>query len=92
MPTLKYEPLASHLSSLPTSQKRVVLSFTKIEAILGAPLPASARKYEEWWIGGRRWTRVENSQVQERAWHGAGWSVDDVDPKLGLVTFRRQSS
>jgi hypothetical protein len=90
MPTLKYEPLAEHLASLPSMQKRVVLSFQKIESILGAALPASARRYEEWWIGGRRWTRVENSQVQERAWHGVGWSVEDVDPKLGLVTFRRQ--
>lgn len=91
MPTLKYEPLADHLSGLPSLQKRVVLTFKKIEQILGAELPGSARKYEDWWIGGRRWTRVENSQVQERAWHAVGWSVEEVNPVLGMVTFRRQT-
>jgi len=88
----KYDALAEHLASMPATQKRLVLTFNRIEALLGEPLPPSARRYEDWWIGGRRWTRAENSQVQERAWHRAGWVVDEVNLTLSLVTFRRQGS
>ena len=79
--TLKYEPLGEHLAALPSIQKRVVISFQKIETILGAALPRRPANTRSGGSG-RRWTRVENSQVQERAWHSVGWSVEDVDPNL----------
>ena len=87
----KYEPLARHLADLPAAQGRVVLTFRRVEEILGESFPASARRYEDWWDGGRKWTRLKNAQVQERAWHSAGWTVEDISLPLGLVTFRRQT-
>lgn len=90
----KYEPLGAFLADLPRGQKQVTLSFRRIEVLLGEPLPASATDYREWWVGGRvKRGRIDanwQDQVQQRAWESAGWTVDDVDPSLGNVTFRRR--
>ena len=65
------------------------MSFARIEALLGEPLPPSARAYDDWWRGRARWRKVVD--VQSRPWEAVGWVVDDLNLKLGLVTFRRQT-
>lgn len=89
----KYEPLADFLNSLPKAQKQVTLGFKRVEDLLGEPLPPSALEYEQWWRGGRvKRGRIDanwQDQVQQRAWEGAGWTVEDLDLLLKNVTFRR---
>jgi hypothetical protein len=89
----KYEPLAEFLQGLPKSQKQVTLGFKRLEELLGEPLPPSALEYEQWWRGGRvKRGRIDanwQDQVQQRAWEGAGWTVEDLDLILKNVTFRR---
>ena len=43
----KYEPLAARLSA--QGEDFWTATFAQIEEVLGFPLPASARKYREWW-------------------------------------------
>jgi hypothetical protein len=83
----KYDPLRDHLAGLPRGQNSLTLSFARVEALLGEPLPPSARTYDDWWRGRARWRKV----VEARPWERAGWVVDDLDLRLGLVTFRRQT-
>ena len=87
----KYDPLREFLSGLPRGQKQVTLGFRRLEELLGDPLPPSALEYEQWWRGGRvKRGRVDanwQDQVQQRAWEGAGWTVEDLDLLLKNVTF-----
>jgi hypothetical protein len=83
----KYDPLRDHLDGLPRGQNRATMTFARIEQLLGEPLPPSARAYDDWWRGRARWRKV----LEARPWESVGWTVDDLDLKLGLVTFRRQT-
>ncbi|MBA2448462.1 MAG: hypothetical protein H0V51_10610 [Chloroflexi bacterium] len=82
----KYDPLRDHLVGLPGSQSRLTMSFSKVEELLGEPLPRSALEYEGWWQGKSPWGRVQ----RPRTWEQAGWVVDQLDLRVKLVTFRRQ--
>src|SRR5918996_170209 len=83
----KYDPLRDHLAGLPRGQNSITLSFARVEALLGEPLPPSARAYDDWWRGRARWRKV----IEGRPWETVGWVVDDLDLRLGIVTFRRQT-
>ncbi len=67
----KYLPLYEYLSK--QQEKRIILSFEKIEEILHAKLPKSAYKYQAWWGNTRSGT-----YVQAAAWLEAGFRVDLV--------------
>lgn len=82
----KYDPLRQHLESMPRGLDRVTMAFSKVETLLGQSLPPSALKYEDWWVGKTRWSKV----IKRRAWEEAGWVVDDLNLLVKLVTFRRQ--
>jgi hypothetical protein len=82
----KYDALRAYLDGLPRAQKRVTMTFGKIEELLGQPLPPSAHAYEDWWQGSTRWSKV----IRPRAWETGGWVVDGLDLWVKLVTFRRQ--
>jgi hypothetical protein len=90
----KYDPIHDFLAALPLGQKQVSLGFKRIEGLLGEPLPPSAHEYDEWWVGGHvKRGRIDanwQDQVQQRAWEEAGWTVDEVDRFLKMVTFRRR--
>ena len=92
----KYDTLRDFLGSLPKSQKQVILTFARIERILGEPLPESATTYLEWWTGGHvKRGRIDanwQDQVQQKAWEEVGWGVDDVFLDQRNVTFRRRPS
>ncbi|MGX9136341.1 DUF7662 domain-containing protein [Rummeliibacillus sp. JY-2-4R] len=67
----KYLPLYEYLSK--QQEKRIILSFEKIEEILHAKLPKSAYKYQAWWGNTRSGT-----YVQAAAWLEAEFRVDFV--------------
>ena len=76
----KYEPLASHLSALPSDQTVIELTFAEVDRIVGG-LPASARTLRPWW--------ANSSHGQALAWRSAGWHVDKVDFANRRVRFAR---
>jgi hypothetical protein len=75
----KYHPLFEHL--LFSGQRQLTLSFGEIEAVIGAPLPASAGSRQEWW------SNSPNGHSQARAWMRAGYESSRVDLIGRRVTF-----
>ena len=61
----KYDPLAAYLAALPVETTTVTLTLAEIEALIGAPLPASAW-LPSWWVN------AAVGQPQVRAWSAAG--------------------
>jgi hypothetical protein len=74
----RLEALAAFLASRPEEVRLVALPFAQLEALLGVPLPRTARLRRAWWSG-------------ERPWRRAGWRVARVDLAAGLVEFERAS-
>lgn len=58
----------------------VALSFERLESILGAPLPASARRHRPWWGNTMR-------APHSAAWLRAGWVVSEIDVAEEQVEF-----
>ena len=79
----KYRPLSEHLTGRPEPEWRA--SFAELEAVLGFPLPKSAR-------GGGGWWSNDSERPHVRAWTMAGWEVAEVDPDAEAVVFRRPVS
>ena len=79
-----YDPLRDYLMTCDSDE--VVLTFDRIEDILGRLLPASARKYDAWWanIGDNAATRHSHA----RSWHSAGYRAR-VDRTGSKVVFYR---
>ena len=80
-----YAPLAEHLAARGAAGEwRVTLTFAAIEALLGRPLPATARatrRHVPWWRG---------DAGAPHAWYGwqrVGWRVETVDLAAEAVTF-----
>ena len=84
----KYESLEIYLQNKPKSYNEVSLSFREIESIIGAQLPASSRKYREWWSN----QKDSKTRPQAKAWLSAGFIVETVQQKTdgGSVNFRRK--
>lgn len=78
----KYWPLFNHLQGR-SGQAEVTLTFADIEALLGGPLPQSARTSRAWWSNRSR------GAVQASAWMGAGYHAEAVDLAGEQVTFRQ---
>lgn len=74
----RYLPLADHLGR--ASGKRVKLSLTQIDKLLGAPLPDSARKFRTFW--------ANSDTPQGRAWRSAGYRLADADLDAGTIVFK----
>lgn len=77
----KYDRLGAHLSGL-DRQETHTLSFERIEAILGFPLPKSAREYQAWWANQRN-----GRHVQANSWLDSGWHTGELSLAQGRVTF-----
>ncbi len=80
-----YGPLGNYLArQADAGQHQVVLPFVRIEvAILGHPLPRTARARGNWW---------GNDGTEYHAWYGwlrAGWRVVAVSLAEETVTFAR---
>lgn len=78
----KYEPL--HQFLIDSRETELTLTFHRIEEILNASLPASARKHSAWWSNERN-----GRHVQAHSWMRAGWRCDTVSSDEERVTFRR---
>ena len=76
----KYAPMQRHLLAL--TEDRWDATFQEVEAILGGPLPASARKHQAWWSN-------TTSLVSGRSWVAAGWRTRDVQIREERVSFVR---
>ena len=82
-----YAPVGDHLATRAAAgEGRVTLTFARVEALIGRPLPASARAanyYRAWWHG---------RTGAPHAWYGwqrGGWTVEAVDRVAETVTFTR---
>jgi len=80
-----YGPLGDYLAGQAAAgEHQAVLLFSEIEvAILGRPLPSSARRVRSWW---------SNNGTQPHAWYGwlrAGWLVGAISLATETVTFTR---
>lgn len=82
----KYKPLERYLRAT-VGRGRLAMTFSQIERILGAQLPASAKRYPAWWSN-----EDEGSHVQAHAWRSSGYRTEQVDVVAGKVTFVRDKS
>lgn len=78
----RYEPLREHLAV--RAEPVVTMTFAEIERILGATLPASARRYRPWWAN-----EEAGTHVHARAWLEAGRRTANVDLASSTVDFTR---
>jgi hypothetical protein len=76
----KYEPLTHFLEGRWTSE--VSMTFTEIEAVVGAPLPPS-KQYPAWW------SNNPSNNVMTKAWLNAGFQTERVDIGGERLVFRR---
>lgn len=82
-PKGKYAPLYRHLVALEANEWPA--SFREIEAVLGFPLPRSARAHQPWWSNQTN----SGSHSHAQAWQRAGWKVRGVDLLRERVVFER---
>jgi DNA-binding transcriptional regulator YiaG len=79
-PGSKYYALFEHLRA--ASAAPITLTFSQIENLMQAPLPASARTKRAWWSN-----RDSKSALQASAWVQAGYHVETVDLAQQSATF-----
>ena len=83
-----YPPLYRYLVQKlddPKKNERIPLLFSKIEEILGKPLPKEARTHDTWWAN-------DETNVQAKAWRLAGWKTLSPDFSSEKITFVREAS
>lgn len=78
----KYDPLFHHLSA--RTENELLMAFADIEAIIGAPLPESARQHQAFWAR----AKPTDSHVWAHAWQAAGFRAN-ARLESGTVTFIR---
>jgi CBS domain-containing protein len=77
----RYDPLKEWLSKQTQDPAGIKVNFRDIEALLGGPLPAAARKHQSWWSS-------NPNEAQSLAWLEAGWRVSRVDLAKREVVFQ----
>lgn len=78
----KYAPLTRWLRS--QAGPTVEVTFTDLEQVLGAALPASARRHRPWW--------ANTPQAQAHSWLDSEWKVDRVDLAAERVRFVKETA
>jgi len=81
---MKYDPLRRYLEGR-ADATLIQLTFAEIDAILGFPLPRSARDHQAWWSN----TRIGHSHAA--AWLDPGWKTAGLDLAARQVSFLRAS-
>lgn len=79
----KYVPLSAFLLS--RTEDEITLGFEKIEEIIAAALPHSARTYAAWWAN-------DPTHVQARGWLEVGWKTARLQLESGRVTFGKSEA
>ena len=64
-------------------EDQVSMTFSEIERIIGAELPASAFKHRPWW------SNNPSNSVITNAWLNAGFKTEQVDMEGHRLVFRR---
>jgi hypothetical protein len=77
---MKYEPLEKHLRSSP--RRDLSMKFNEIERLIGAKLPASARRHPAWW------SNTPTNNVATNAWLRSGFKTANVSIADERVVFR----
>jgi hypothetical protein len=77
----RYQALCDHLRA---ARGDVPMGFAEIEAVVGAPLPASARRHRGWW------SNNPTNSGATRAWLAAGYRTAEVDMAGERLVFRRE--
>ena len=74
----RYEPLTRFLER--REEEKVSLGFGEIEAIIGRPLPASAREHQAWW---------SNTETHSHAdsWMRPGWRTQELNLAEERIAF-----
>lgn len=81
-PASKYDPLRHRLEA--ERAEALLLRFSDVEALIGSPLPASARRHRTWWAN-----ETAGTHGHARSWLAAGWRTRHVDMKAESVEFVR---
>lgn len=79
----KYAPLAAYLSHLPRGQERIALSFSEVERIIHAQIPAAARQHRSWWANNA------TTHPQSEQWLKVSWRVVSINMTKERVVFAR---
>lgn len=77
----KYEPLGQFLRK--QKRNRIPMTFTEIERIIGAKLPASKKSRAFW-------SNNSDNNVMTKEWMAAGFETENVDTKVGELLFVRE--
>ena len=77
---LRYANLGKYLQEQKNSL--IPMTFAEVEAIVGHPLPRSAR-YQAWW------SNNPSNNAMTTVWLKAGFKTEDVDMERRSVVFRR---
>lgn len=80
----KYEPLERYLRE--SRRTEVPLSFSEIEAIIGAKLPPAAHVHRAWW------SNNPSNNVMTKSWLAAGFVSERVDIGGEKLVFRRRAA
>ena len=59
------------------------MTFQQIEAVIGGPLPASARRHRPWWANDAR------GHAHAHAWLGEGYRTEEVNMQSEKLVFAR---
>ena len=78
----KYAGLERHLKFRGAFTNVVKLSFARIDGLIGSNLPMSAYRDSLWWSN-------VSSSAHAKAWLNAGWEVQEVNLKEGVVVFHK---
>jgi hypothetical protein len=78
----KYAGLEGHLKFRAAFTNCVKLSFARIDGLIGSNLPMDAYRDLAWWNN-------TSSSIHTKAWLSAGWEVQEVNLKEGIVTFKK---
>jgi hypothetical protein len=77
--------LESHLKFRAAFTDLVTLKFARIDGLIGSNLPMAAYRDPLWWSN-------TSSSAHAKAWLNAGWEVQEVNLKEGMVTFKKVRS
>ena len=78
----KYEGLTGHLRFRGAFTSIVKLSFARIDGLIGSNLPMEAYRNQTWWTNSA-------ASAHAKGWLGAGWEVQEVNLKEGVVIFKK---
>ena len=78
----KYAGLERHLKFRAAFTNVVKLSFARIDGLIGSNLPMGAYRDSFWWSNA-------SSSAHAKAWLNAGWEVQEVNLKEGVVVFHK---